>query len=99
MLRNLYRRFDRYYIGQIHGGDCAKICGLLKIYELYLAQLSFDDFFGGKKNSAGCLLHKSFEHVVINYLKIIPRCSERIQAWHGAKFFVSRFCRKNINQF
>ena len=36
MMRNLHRRFDRYYIGQIYGGDFTKICGLLKINELYL---------------------------------------------------------------
>ena len=35
ILRNLHRRFDRYYIGQIYGGDFAKLCGLLRIYELY----------------------------------------------------------------
>ena len=35
VLRNLHRRFDRYYIGQIYGGDFAKLCGLLRIYELY----------------------------------------------------------------
>ena len=34
ILRNLHRRFDRYYIGQIYGGDFAKICGHLRIYEL-----------------------------------------------------------------
>ena len=34
IFRNLYRRFDRYYIGQIYGGDLAKICGLLRINEL-----------------------------------------------------------------
>ena len=34
ILRNLHRRFDRYYIGQIYGVDFAKICGLLRIYEL-----------------------------------------------------------------
>ena len=28
-------RIDRYYIGQIYGGDFAKMCGLLRIYELY----------------------------------------------------------------
>ena len=31
----LHRRFDHYYIGQIYGRDFAKICGLLRIYELY----------------------------------------------------------------
>ena len=32
--KNLYRRFDRYNIGQINSGDFAKICGLLRIFEL-----------------------------------------------------------------
>ena len=32
---NLHCRFDRYYIGQIYGGDFTKFCGLLRIYELY----------------------------------------------------------------
>ena len=36
ILQNLYCRLDRYYIRQIYGGDFAKICGLLRIYELYL---------------------------------------------------------------
>ena len=35
IFRNLHPRFDRYYIGQIYGGDCAKIWSLLRIYELY----------------------------------------------------------------
>ena len=35
ILQNLHRRFDRYNIGQIYGGDFAKNCGLLRIYELY----------------------------------------------------------------
>ena len=34
ILRNLHRLFDRQYIGQIIGGDFAKFCGLLRIYEL-----------------------------------------------------------------
>ena len=34
-LRNLHRRFDWHYIGQIYGGDFVKFCGLLRIYELY----------------------------------------------------------------
>ena len=34
ILRNLHHRFERYYIGQIYGGDLAKFCGLLRIYEL-----------------------------------------------------------------
>ena len=35
ILRNLHRRFDRYYMGQIYGGYFSKFCGLLRIYELY----------------------------------------------------------------
>ena len=42
-MRNLHRRFDRYYIGQIYGGDFAKFCDLLRIYELYLSSLMIRD--------------------------------------------------------
>ena len=35
-MRNIHRRFDLYYIGQIYGGDFANFFDLLKIYELYL---------------------------------------------------------------
>jgi hypothetical protein len=35
ILRNLHQLFDWQYIGQIIGGDFAKFCGLLRIYELY----------------------------------------------------------------
>ena len=35
ILQNLHRRFDHYYIGQIYGGDFAKLFGLLRIFELY----------------------------------------------------------------
>ena len=34
-LRNLHHRFDWYYIGQIYGGDLAKLSGFLRMYELY----------------------------------------------------------------
>ena len=34
LLRNLHRKFDWHYIGQIYG-DFAKFCGRLRIYELY----------------------------------------------------------------
>ena len=37
-LRNLHRRFVLCSNGQIHGGDFAKFCGLLKIYELYVRE-------------------------------------------------------------
>ena len=36
ILWNLHQLFDWQYIGQIIGGDFAKFCGLLRIYELYL---------------------------------------------------------------
>ena len=35
-LQNLHLIFDRYFIGQIYGGDFAKFCCLLRIYELYI---------------------------------------------------------------
>ena len=35
ILRNLHRRFDWHYIGQIYVGNFAKYCGLLRIYELF----------------------------------------------------------------
>ena len=34
ILRNLHQLFDCQYIGQIIGGDFAKFCGLLRIYQL-----------------------------------------------------------------
>ena len=34
-MKNLHQVFDWQYIGQIIGGDFAKFCGLLRIYELY----------------------------------------------------------------
>jgi hypothetical protein len=35
-LQNLHQLFDWQYIGQTSGGDFAKFCGLLRIYELYM---------------------------------------------------------------
>ena len=40
ILRNIHQIFDWQYIGQIIGGDFAKFCGLLRIYELYFAKSS-----------------------------------------------------------
>ena len=34
VLWNPHQLFDMQYIGQIIGGDFAKFCGLLRIYEL-----------------------------------------------------------------
>ena len=38
-MRNLHQLFDWQYIGQIIGGDFAKFCGLLRIYELYVLKI------------------------------------------------------------
>ena len=38
-LRNLHRRFVLCSNGQIYGGDFAKFCGLLRIYELYICNI------------------------------------------------------------
>ena len=35
ILQNLHQLFDWQHIGQLIGGDFAKFCGLLRIYELY----------------------------------------------------------------
>ena len=35
-LQNLHFTFDWNYIEQIYGGDFAKLCGLLRIHEIYL---------------------------------------------------------------
>ena len=35
-MQNLHRRFVLCSNGQIYGGDFAKLCGLLRIYELYI---------------------------------------------------------------
>ena len=37
-MQNLHQSYDWQYIGQIIGGDFAKFCGLLRIYELYHAK-------------------------------------------------------------
>jgi hypothetical protein len=44
-LQNLHQLFDWQYIGQIIGGDFAKFCGLLRIYELYAGVLQNDRTF------------------------------------------------------
>ena len=35
ILQNLHQLYDGQYKGQIIGEDFAKLCGLLRIYELY----------------------------------------------------------------
>jgi hypothetical protein len=39
--------FDCHYLRKIYGGDFAKICGLLRIYELYFCCLWADWDIGG----------------------------------------------------
>ena len=47
-MQNLHQLFDWQYIGQIIGGDFAKFCGLLIIYELYMTYDSPLSAFGGE---------------------------------------------------
>ena len=42
-LQNLHRRFVLCSNGQIYSGDFAKLCGLLRIYGIYLKK-TFEDF-------------------------------------------------------
>ena len=45
ILQNLQQRFECYYKGQIYGGDFAKFCGLLRIYELEKSSFQRAFFF------------------------------------------------------
>ena len=56
-MQNLHRRFDRYYIGQIYGGDFAKICGLLRMHELYCEIFSKENYAVFKKKKKLVKLH------------------------------------------
>ena len=61
ILRNFHLTFDSYDIGQKWGGDFAKFCGLLRIYELYfrrdLAPLSMLRLVLHNNRSSGCFFH------------------------------------------
>ena len=59
ILKNFHCNFVRYYIEQINGGDLAKICGLLRIYELYCAVLggSLGKSWQKEMNGVSCLEH------------------------------------------
>ena len=41
-MRNLHRRFGLCSASQIYGGDFAKFCGLLRIFELYFKEKMFN---------------------------------------------------------
>ena len=59
-MRNLHQLFDWQYIGQIIGGDFAKFCDLLRIYERFRlgAMLTKGKSFEGMTGQAvePCLL-------------------------------------------
>ena len=61
-MQNLHRRFVLCSNGQIYGGDFAKFCGLLRIYELYLvieskrSEMSIVLFFVGIFSKEGLSL-------------------------------------------
>ena len=63
ILRNLHRRFDHYYIGQIYCGDFAKICGLLRIYEFYFFKLFTVDNTLHNKDKWLIILGKSYSNM------------------------------------
>ena len=44
-MRNLHRRFDGYFIGQICGGNFAKICGIKEIAKVL--QISYSTIIRG----------------------------------------------------
>ena len=71
ILQNIHPRFDRYYIGQIE--DFAKLCGLLRIYELYNLELNknFSDHW--KKNQ---LVYTEFLFQLVYNWILIPVWNE-----------------------
>ena len=50
-MRNLHLIFDRYYIGQIYGGDFAKFVAFSE-YMNFIFQLFWSDFFSEKQKAA-----------------------------------------------
>ena len=84
-MRNLHGRFDRYYIGQIYSGDFAKICGLLRIYELYY--LEFESHIKFK-----CLLETPQREIYWAFMKwdsfklAEPRIDDRNHEWNRPDF-------------
>ena len=66
ILRNLHLTFDWQYIGQIIGGDFAKFCGLLRIYELYYK-------FPASKNWFLYLHQNRFLKDIFTWLSILLR--------------------------
>ena len=73
-MQNLQRKFDRYYIGQIYGGDFAKFCGLLRIYGLYQLQIGFKPYVKFHAKFAMLKFHKvTSQHFKKVSLKILHR--------------------------
>ena len=68
-MQNLHYRFDRYYIGQIYGGDLAKIYRLLRIYELYRKKIgAVQIFFNLFAYSFGIYIKFEYQNPLFFYL-------------------------------
>ena len=95
-MRSLHRRFNWHYIGQIYGGDFAKFCGLLRIYELYIIRFGQNNsFFPSKITDFGCYefcsvtnlqiwragVHPTLHCVMCLYCSIIS-CFAAITIWY-----------------
>ena len=97
-MRNLYRRFDCYYIRQIYGEDISKFCGLLRIYELYFHQtfqandfLSFFNFLAAPttpRQTGSLAAPGSIDDVVtrMKNIELIELGKHRIRPWYFSPY-------------
>ena len=106
ILRNLHRRFDRYYIGQIYGGGFAKFCGLIRIYELYISDLTqiYPKNGIGQKEFRKYQLwvrsrwlkqrHSSFWFIVVDRIFVTHRSKKHLWIMRCRLFIVSDMWQK-----
>ena len=86
-MRDIHRTFDWHYSGQKQGGDFARFCGLLRIYELYLEkQYSFLYF-----RSFGILL---WEVMSLGYMPYPGRGNQEVMqlVTNGGRLEPPNFC-------
>ena len=90
-MQNLHQLFDWQYIGQIIGGDFAKFCGFLRIYELYNVHLNFDTY------SMECpiisVLAKAKLFLILTKIDF-TFLQELLKPWHEAFFKISNNLKK-----
>ena len=78
ILWNLHGRFVLFSASQIYGGDFAKFCGLLRIYELYQQNIEKTYFARLKYKKIPLLKNDNFmQNFRIKKLKIL------LPDWHG----------------